>query len=634
MGNSTSNGSKRNSKKNRSSKQLIQTDELDNEELDALKQVCISYIDQIEFVIQSVPSVEDVENGKADEPDFEEIFLQLKTFISSARIQLSRNYASTEIMIRNTNNETLIKSDANIHLTIEEKNIIEELELPTEKEIDDKYSPRWTSSTNFFTLDAYDTKLDSMSTNTSISLSNNSSLNVQKRSSSNGRRKPRKSSRTKYKKKCRFDDLPSEVWNKCLLHYFARGERFVLSTTCKNLLQICNINTFKFTDEFEKDNLYWRNNFFHLYVDTEDCFVLENNILDKFTHTQKLQLKYYFIYYNHFLRQKMIRKIQYEQQREKQIQIQNENEIEMKSCKKELKQSESTDDESDTDDEFNFDYRTEDDKHSISANDDLFGITDDLKEDPAAKLLPKEIEIEDNFMEEKEEDVEMDIVSISPALQMLEKFRSSFSITSDIQESVNLRISIPCEIEQIIVRNHRNKNGEVTKFIASILCSLPIVSMIDWFILENNNFNDRDVHRICAAILNRTELCNIRGLSFQNNTQITDKCISVLLKTVAKKCHRLQFLNLSNCSKLGNKTCSMITHFYESYAEFNIQLCRIDLENCGKINSKGVDILNSLFVDHKMMPLQVIVTFYLRGTSCKEMKAGWSKNLRFKRRRK
>merc|ERR1719410_2362598 len=68
-------------------------------ELTALKQVCLSYIDIIESVIDSIPEKKENE----PEPDFESVFLQLKTLVTSAKRQLGRQ----EIDNKNKEERTL-----------------------------------------------------------------------------------------------------------------------------------------------------------------------------------------------------------------------------------------------------------------------------------------------------------------------------------------------------------------------------------------------------------------------------------------------------------------------------------------------------------------------------------------------
>ena len=64
----------------------ISTDQIDDEELTALKLVCISYIDMIEFEIDQIPPKKENE----PEPDFEPIFLRLKDYVNKAKRQLGR----------------------------------------------------------------------------------------------------------------------------------------------------------------------------------------------------------------------------------------------------------------------------------------------------------------------------------------------------------------------------------------------------------------------------------------------------------------------------------------------------------------------------------------------------------------
>ena len=64
----------------------LKVDPIDNEELVALKQVCLSYIAQIEWEIDSIPPKKENE----PEPDFEPIFLRLKDYVTRAKRQLGR----------------------------------------------------------------------------------------------------------------------------------------------------------------------------------------------------------------------------------------------------------------------------------------------------------------------------------------------------------------------------------------------------------------------------------------------------------------------------------------------------------------------------------------------------------------
>eukprot|EP01084_Bolivina_argentea_P000804 1484_1 len=75
------------------------------EELKALKQVCLSYFDMIEFVIDSIP--EQKEN-EIDSVHYESILLQIKTFVMSAKRQLGRE----EIDLQKNKEERTLKLNA------------------------------------------------------------------------------------------------------------------------------------------------------------------------------------------------------------------------------------------------------------------------------------------------------------------------------------------------------------------------------------------------------------------------------------------------------------------------------------------------------------------------------------------
>ena len=211
---------------------------------------------------------------------------------------------------------------------------------------------------------------------------------------------------------------------------------------------------------------------------------------------------------------------------------------------------------------------------------------------------------------------------------LLEKYRNDYMYINRQQEDALLKIAIPCDAEQLMIRDCKNKNGELSYWLQSVFCYMPYKCPIDWFGLENNNFQDRDIHRICAGLLNRVEQSNLTGLSLCNNSYITDKCIAVLLKTISKKCHRLQFLRLSGCTKLTNKTCQHILEFYgKTYSDDKIQLSYVDLSNNIKINDKGIDILNQIYLHQQYTPYNVVVRFYVAGTSWKDFSDEWSKNI-------
>ena len=145
--------------------------------------------------------------------------------------------------------------------------------------------------------------------------------------------------------------------------------------------------------------------------------------------------------------------------------------------------------------------------------------------------------------------------------------------------------------------------------------------------VKGNHFADRDILKICQGLFERESGSNLVGLSLSDNGYITDKCIQVLLQTVSKKCHRLQFLALSNCGKLTNKTCQHILDFYsKTYDDDGVQLSYIDLSHNARINDKGIALLNQVY-HPQYAPYNVVVRFYCAGTQWKEVMADWSKNI-------
>merc|ERR1719229_15015 len=213
-------------------------------------------------------------------------------------------------------------------------------------------------------------------------------------------------------------------------------------------------------------------------------------------------------------------------------------------------------------------------------------------------------------------------------LVLLEKYRNDFESASEREEDAMLHVAIPLDAEQLIIRDCKNKKGELAHWLSSVLCTIPSSCPIDWLGLENNSFQDRDIHRICAGLLNRKTQSNLVGLSLCNNTNLTDKCIAVLLKTISKKCHNLQFLRLSGCHKLTNKACQYILVFYgKTYNDDKVKLSYIDLSNNYRINDKGIEILNQIYLHQQYTPYNVVVRFYVAGTQWKDAMDDWSKNI-------
>jgi len=211
---------------------------------------------------------------------------------------------------------------------------------------------------------------------------------------------------------------------------------------------------------------------------------------------------------------------------------------------------------------------------------------------------------------------------------LLEFYRNGFERVSGPSEDAALHVAIPTDVEQLIIRDCKNRSGELAHWVGSVLRNVPRHCPVDWLGLENNNLQDRDIHRICAGLFQRTEQSHLVGLSLSRNVGITDKAIQVLLQTVSKKCHGLQFLKLSGCSKLSNKTCQYLLDFFaKTHADDSVRLCFVDLADCGRINDKGVNILNQVFKSAEYMPLNVVVRFNVAGTGWREQMAEWSKNI-------
>jgi len=211
---------------------------------------------------------------------------------------------------------------------------------------------------------------------------------------------------------------------------------------------------------------------------------------------------------------------------------------------------------------------------------------------------------------------------------LLERVRGGVEHVDLMQEDAALRIAIPCDVEQLVIRGCKNRSGELANWVSSVVCHAPLQCPVDWLALEDNNFQDRDILRICHGLFERTTQSNLVGLSLSNNGQITDKCVQVLLQTVSKKCHRLQFLKLNGCTKLSNKTCQHILDFYsKTYDDDSVQLSFVDLSDNNRINDKGIALLNQVYQDQKKVPYNVVVRFYCAGTQWKEHSLDWSKNI-------
>ncbi len=380
-------------------------------------------------------------------------------------------------------------------------------------------------------------------------------------------------------KQRKFELLPNRIWYSYLLLYLCHSEQFILSSTCKYCLN-------KF------DNIYWRQNFFNFIDSGKDCALLINkNKFELLTMTQKRQLKYYIKFWDKFIIEKENRK-KIKQIEQKMDAITSANSIEQNNEENIKKQ------------EFKNNENIEKKKIEKKSN-NCDEKKDEKEEDDLLDLYGDD-----------DGDFEYDSNDDRPrGIQLLDRYRINSQHQLSNAENALLKIAIPTDIEQLIICDCKNKNNELSNWLSSILCSIPSFCPIDYICIDNNNFQDRDIHRICAGLLNRKTQSNLIGLSLCNNTAITDKAIHILLKTISKKCHKLQFLKLSGCIKLSNRTCQTIVDFYsKTYNDDNVQLSFIDLSNNYKINDKGIHILNQIYLHQQYTPYNVVVRFYMAGT--------------------
>ena len=125
------------SDKEKSSINGLSIDQIDDEELTALKQVCLSYIDMIEFEIDSIPEKKEDQ----PEPDFEPIFLRLKDYVTKAKRQLGRQEINNH-----ENNQRTLQLDANAIAALPD--------LPTEEPPTPSVRTLASASPEFVALDA------------------------------------------------------------------------------------------------------------------------------------------------------------------------------------------------------------------------------------------------------------------------------------------------------------------------------------------------------------------------------------------------------------------------------------------------------------------------------------------------
>ena len=467
----------------------------------------------------------------------------------------------------------------------------------------------------------------------------------------------------------KFELLPDRVWTDYLLHYLCRTEQFTLSATCKWCLSKCGMDSFDFSAAFDLDNRYWRENFFN-FVDVQQdaTLLLDDGKFEMLTGTQRRQFKYFIKFWSIFVEERASRKQQrslfLEQRASKRVQSAKSSKNSKTS--KSIKCSKSDDDGNDSKQHLSPNSADGDDaiskvssaqsvddkesktnkmnemnqmnpmevgdaKHSKHSKHETMEIkvdesgsgTDDMKStEPQTEADDDDLYAEDQFVYDDDHDDR-------PRGQvLLERIRGDMESMDLMQEDAALRIAIPCDVEQLVIRNCKNRSGELANWVSSVLCHVPRECPVDWLGLENNNFQDRDILKICQGLFERKTQSNLVGLSLSENGNITDKCIQVLLQTVSKKCHKLQFLRLSGCSKLTNKTCQHILDFYsKTYDDDSVQLSFIDLSDNGRINEKGISILNRVYREQQYAPYNVIVRFNCAGTQWKEQMADWSKNI-------
>eukprot|EP01083_Nonionella_stella_P050406 134083_1 len=572
----------------------VNVDHIDDAELNALKQVCISYIDSIECVIDSIPDAKDNE----PEPDFEPIFLQLKTFVTSAKMQLGRQELDDHKQERTLNLTT--------HLT-QQSSLLPDLpfEMPPTPSVTytsltgtspPENSSVWDAMSPSVVSDSVDRQsLFKKFTTRNVLLDDESSI------TSKIERERIKSDIKEWKKQIKtrkFELLPDTIWHDYLLQYVCHTEQFVLSSTCTYCQRKCGLKTFTFADHFEVDNMYWRSNFWNCVDPEHDATLLfHENKFETMSLTQRCQLKYFIQFWDRFVEERRKRKERY-QMEHKAKEIESDDESHDAEDAKEIE----------SDDE-------EDEKGHHHAQDNKENDEDDADDDDADVL--------DLYAEGDKFEYDDD----RPKGQvLLENYRADYVFVNERAQDAVLHITMPCDIEQLIIRDCKNRSGELAQWVSSVLCHIPRHCPIDWLGLENNNLQDRDIHRICAGLLNRKSQSNLIGISLCNNSNITDKCIAILLDTIAKKCHNLQFLMLSQCTKLTNKTCQYIAEFYQkTHHDFAIELNYIDLGDNYKINDKGIVLLNQIYTQY--LPYNVAVTLYVAGTQWTQHMADWSKNI-------
>ncbi len=227
-------------------------------------------------------------------------------------------------------------------------------------------------------------------------------------------------------KQRKFELLANNIWYSYLLLYLCRSEQFILSSTCKYCLKKCGMIQYNFSQQFEFDNIYWRQNFFNFISTEKDSTLLINkNKFELLSMTQKRQLKYYIKFWDKFICEKENRK-KIKQIEEKMDAICVPNSIENKAENIELESVKSVE--------------------SAENN--------NKKSDSAEELCDEEKEKEDDdLFDLLDGDFEYDSSDDRPrGIQLLDRYRIDCNVSkTENTENALLKIAIPTDIEQLII---------------------------------------------------------------------------------------------------------------------------------------------------------------------------------------
>ena len=67
---------------------------------------------------------------------------------------------------------------------------------------------------------------------------------------------------------------------------------------------------------------------------------------------------------------------------------------------------------------------------------------------------------------------------------LLERVRGDVESVDLLQEDAALRIAIPCDVEQLVIRGCKNRSGELANWVSSVLCHVDTDCPVDWLGLE------------------------------------------------------------------------------------------------------------------------------------------------------